>query len=41
MDSQDELRLLKHLCFLAWNAACFAEEMFHENEDLSEFTKKI
>ena len=41
MDREEELRLLKHLTHLAWQTASFAEEMFHGNEDLSEFTKEI
>lgn len=42
MDSQDELRLLKKLTFLAWNSASYACEMFaEEDETLQAFSKKV
>ena len=39
-DSKDELQHLKHLTYLAWNAATYACEMFAEKEELQDFTHK-
>jgi hypothetical protein len=42
LDSKDELRLLKRIAVLAWNAAAYASEMFaEEDDDLKEFSKKV
>jgi hypothetical protein len=37
-DSRDQLRLVKHLSFLAWNASNYACQMFEENEELQDFS---
>jgi hypothetical protein len=40
LDTKDELQLLKHIAFLAYNAASFACQVYQDDE-VEEFTKKV